>query len=212
MFVIDLKTTNPYVNLATEEYLLHHKTGDFFMLWQNEPCIVVGRNQNTLAEINHDYVTEHNIPVVRRLTGGGAVFHDLGNLNYTFIEADAKDKFGNYAVFSTPVIEVLHALDVPATVSGRNDLLVHDKKNLRQCSNHVSWSHDASRMYFVFCQRKPPYPCLKGKPLENSKQGYRIGTLPRDQHCRAFDRPPASRRFSSIVAGAGVVKRRQRVV
>ncbi len=138
MLVVDLSTTDPYVNLATEEYLLHHRQEDFFVLWQNEPCIVVGRNQNTLAEINHEYVTDHNIPVVRRLTGGGAVFHDLGNLNYTFIEADAKDKFGNYGVFSTPVLQVLHRLGVPATVSGRNDLLVDGKKI---CGNAQTMFH-----------------------------------------------------------------------
>lgn len=138
MLVVDLKTTDPYVNLATEEYLLYHRKEDFFMLWQNEPCIVVGRNQNTLAEINHDYVTEQAIPVVRRLTGGGAVFHDLGNLNYTFIEADAKDKFGNYAVFATPVLQVLQDLGVPATVSGRNDLLVDGKKI---CGNAQTMFH-----------------------------------------------------------------------
>ncbi len=138
MLVVDIKTTNPYRNLATEEYFLYQRTEDFFMLWQNEPCIVVGRNQNTLAEINYEYVTEHNIPVVRRLTGGGAVFHDLGNLNYTFIEADAKDKFGNYAVFSTPVLQVLHHLGVPATLSGRNDLLVDEKKI---CGNAQTMYH-----------------------------------------------------------------------
>jgi lipoate-protein ligase A len=138
MLIVDLKTTNPYVNLATEEYLLYHRKEDFFVLWQNEPCIVVGRNQNTLAEINHEYVTEHHIPVVRRLTGGGAVFHDLGNLNYTFIEADAKDKFGNYGVFSTPVLQVLHKMGVPATLSGRNDLLVDGKKI---CGNAQTMFH-----------------------------------------------------------------------
>lgn len=138
MLVVDLKTTNPYVNLATEEYLLYHRSEDFFMLWQNEPCIVVGRNQNTLAEINHEYVTEHAIPVVRRLTGGGAVFHDLGNLNYTFIEADAKDKFGNYGVFSTPVLETLQDLGVNATLSGRNDLLIDGKKI---CGNAQTMFH-----------------------------------------------------------------------
>ncbi len=138
MFVVDLKTTDPYRNLATEEYLLYHRREDFFVLWQNEPCIVVGRNQNALAEINHEYVTEHSIPVVRRLTGGGAVFHDLGNLNYTFIEADAKDKFGNYGVFAAPILQVLHNLDVPATLSGRNDLLVEGKKI---CGNAQTMYH-----------------------------------------------------------------------
>lgn len=128
MRVIDLKTTNPYLNLATEEYLLKHMTGDFFMLWRNSPCIVVGRNQNTFAEINADYVREHALPVVRRLTGGGAVFHDLGNINYTFIEEGGDDKFGNYAVFSKPVIEVLRDLGVPAELKGRNDLVIDGKK------------------------------------------------------------------------------------
>ena len=128
MRVVELTTTNPYRNLATEEYLLRHMTGNFFMLWRNQPCIVVGRNQNTSAEINREYVEEHNIAVVRRLTGGGAVFHDLGNLNYTFIEEGAADKFGNYGIFCQPIIEVLQSIGVSAQLSGRNDLLIDGKK------------------------------------------------------------------------------------
>ncbi len=128
MRVVDLATTDPYRNLATEEYLLRQMSGDFFMLWQNEPCIVVGRNQNTAAEINREYVDEHHLAVVRRLTGGGAVFHDLGNLNYTFIEEGAADKFGNYGVFCQPILEVLQSMGVAAKLSGRNDLLIDDKK------------------------------------------------------------------------------------
>lgn len=128
MRVVELTTTNPYRNLATEEYLLRHMAGNFFMLWRNQPCIVVGRNQNTSAEINREYVEEHNIAVVRRLTGGGAVFHDLGNLNYTFIEEGAADKFGNYGIFCQPIIEVLQSIGVSAQLSGRNDLLIDGKK------------------------------------------------------------------------------------
>ena len=96
MNVLHLTTTDPYRNLAAEEYFLKHKQGDWFILWQNSPCIVVGRNQNTYAEINREFVAEHRIKVVRRLTGGGAVFHDRGNLNYTVIKENAADDFGNY--------------------------------------------------------------------------------------------------------------------
>ena len=120
--------TNPYLNLAAEEYFLKHKQGEYFLLWQNEPCIVVGRNQNTRKEINYEYVTQHEIPVVRRLTGGGTVFHDLGNLNFTLIQEGVEQDFGNYKVFATPVIETLGEMGVTATLSGRNDLLVGDRK------------------------------------------------------------------------------------
>ncbi|MDD4395548.1 MAG: lipoate--protein ligase family protein, partial [Bacteroidales bacterium] len=85
MLCIYHSSTNPYYNLAVEEYLLKNFTESIFMLWRNEASIIVGKYQNTLAEINADYVKENQIKVVRRITGGGAVFHDLGNLNYTFI-------------------------------------------------------------------------------------------------------------------------------
>ncbi len=128
MLVVTLSSHNPYFNLAAEEYFLKHKEEEFFLLWRNAPCIVVGRNQNTRKEINYEYVVEHQIPVVRRLTGGGTVFHDLGNLNFTLIQKGVEDQFGNYGVFAQPVMDTLAQLGVTATLSGRNDLLIGDQK------------------------------------------------------------------------------------
>lgn len=118
----------PYHNLAMEEYLLRNTDEEYFLLWRNERSIIVGKNQNTLAEINADYVREHQLPVARRITGGGAVFHDLGNLNYTFIRRNAADSFRDYALFAAPVIETLAQMGVRAELSGRNDLLVDGQK------------------------------------------------------------------------------------
>lgn len=128
MFVVELKTTDPHINLAAEEYFLKHKDGSYFILWRNASSVIVGRNQNTYAEIDIPYAEKENIPVVRRLTGGGAVFHDLGNLNYTFIEENASHKFGDYATFSAPIIKALKSLGIDATLSGRNDICIGDKK------------------------------------------------------------------------------------
>lgn len=121
------ESTDPYFNLAAEEYLVKHHTEEIFMLWRNDNTIVVGRNQNTLAEINHDYVKQHNIQVVRRMSGGGAVFHDMGNINFTFIVNSDKD-FSNYEKFTAPVIGFLRQLGVDARLKGRNDLVICDKK------------------------------------------------------------------------------------
>lgn len=127
MRYIDNNITDPYFNLAAEEYLLKHTQDEIFSLWRNNSAIIVGKNQNTLSEINVDYVREKNIKVVRRLTGGGAVFHDLGNINYTFIVNDDKS-FSDFKGFGRPIIEVLKSLGVEAEFSGRNDLLIEGKK------------------------------------------------------------------------------------
>jgi lipoate-protein ligase A len=128
MLFIDNNLTNPNFNLATEEYILKNFNEDVFMLWRNEPSIIVGKNQNTLSEINYDYVKEKSIPVVRRLTGGGAVFHDLGNLNFTFISTDDAKSFNNFRKFTQPIIDILKELSVDAEFSGRNDLTICGKK------------------------------------------------------------------------------------
>ena len=128
MKYIRLKTTDPYYNLAVEEYLLRSSDDDIFMLWQNSPTVVIGKNQNAYAEVNLEYAKEKSINVVRRITGGGAVYHDLGNLNYTFITSTEKARALDYEYFTKPVIDALATFGLSAVLSGRNDLEVDGKK------------------------------------------------------------------------------------
>lgn len=127
MLLIKNTSTNAYFNLAMEEYFLKNTTEDAFILWRNENSIIVGKNQNTLSEINYDYVKENNIKVVRRQSGGGAVFHDLGNINFTFISCN-NNSFSDFKRFTMPIIEALENLNIHAEFSGRNDLLINNKK------------------------------------------------------------------------------------
>lgn len=121
-------STDPYFNLAAEEYFLKNFQENYFMLWRSQPTVVVGKHQNALAEINHDFVHEHHIPVARRLSGGGTVFHDLGNLNFTFIRNVEKIQEVNFKVFTFPIVEALKTLGIDAYTTGRNDLLIEGKK------------------------------------------------------------------------------------
>ena len=124
MFILTLGSTDPFFNLSAEEYFLCEKDEDFFLLWQNEPCIVIGKNQVAADEINHDYVSACSLPVVRRMTGGGAVYHDTGNLNFSFIQNGEPDR----VELCRPVIDVLRSIGVVAEISGRNDILVGGRK------------------------------------------------------------------------------------
>ena len=129
MFIIDSPSHDAYFNIALEEYLLYkYPTEDIFLLYINAPSIIVGKFQNTLAEINLDYVNAQQIKVVRRMSGGGAVYHDLGNLNFSFHTLLRSNDFMDFSKFTAPVIKVLNSLDVPAKLEGRNDLLVDGKK------------------------------------------------------------------------------------
>ncbi len=127
---IESPSTDPYFNLSLEQYVFDKMDHSYryFMLWRNENTIVVGKHQNTIEEINAAYVKEHGVRVVRRLSGGGAVYHDLGNVNFTFI-ADCKnlDTF-DFAAFCAPVVKALKSLGVKAEISGRNDMIIGGKK------------------------------------------------------------------------------------
>ncbi|MFA8433887.1 MAG: lipoate--protein ligase [Marinifilaceae bacterium] len=115
-------------NIAMEEYFLKNFDDDFFLLYQNEPSIVVGKHQNTLAEINLTEVKNQRVKVVRRLSGGGTVFHDMGNLNYCFILKGNKGELVNFRKHTQPILEVLNQLGVKAKFEGRNDLTIDGKK------------------------------------------------------------------------------------
>ncbi len=128
MLIIKRHNTDPYFNLATEEYVLKNFDENSFMLWRNAPAIIVGKHQNTLAEINVDYVKKNNIPVVRRLSGGGAVFHDLGNLNFTFIQTGRQETLIDFRKYTEPILEVLQKIGIDAKFEGRNDLTIGGRK------------------------------------------------------------------------------------
>ena len=130
MIYIESHSTNPYYNLALEEYVFEQmdQSESYFMLWQNENTIVVGKYQNTAEEVNREFAEAQGIRVVRRLSGGGAVYHDRGNLNFTFIaDKDELDDF-NFRIFTMPVLKALETLGVHAEFTGRNDLVLDGRK------------------------------------------------------------------------------------
>ncbi|KUP07718.1 lipoate--protein ligase [Bacillus coahuilensis p1.1.43] len=131
LFIDNNGITDPHINLAMEEFVLKHldvEKETYFLFYINEPSIIIGKNQNTIEEINTEYVEAQKLHVVRRLSGGGAVYHDLGNLNFSFITKDDGNSFHNFKKFTEPVIEALQELGVKAELSGRNDILAEGRK------------------------------------------------------------------------------------
>lgn len=128
MICIHLKNRDPYFCLAAEEYLLKQFNEDIFMLWQSENTVVVGKHQNLLAEINYPFVRENSIKLARRISGGGTVFHDAGNVNFVFIKNVASPAEISFKQFTSPVVDALAKLGITATSSGRNDLMIDGLK------------------------------------------------------------------------------------
>lgn len=120
--------TNPYFNLAAEEYVFKNFTDDTFMLWRNEPSVILGKHQNAYAEINHEFIRKHNIKVVRRISGGGSVYHDLGNLNFTFITNGDSNNLVDFSKFTLPIIDTLSKLGLAVQIGPRNSLYIDGKK------------------------------------------------------------------------------------
>ena len=128
--------TNPYFNLASEEYLLKCFQEDLLLLYRNTPSIVVGKHQNTLAEINLPFVQEHDILVARRISGGGTVFHDLGNLNFAFFTSGKEGELVDYKRATLPIVEALKEMGLEVKLGKRNELLLK-KLKISGTASHV---------------------------------------------------------------------------
>jgi len=136
MLCISSPSNDPYFNLASEEYFLKCKQEDIFLLYRNAPSIVVGKHQNTLAEINYSFVQEKGIIVARRISGGGTVFHDLGNLNFAFISCGKDGELVDYPKYTQPIIDAMGTMGLDVRMGKRHELLL-GKKKISGTASHV---------------------------------------------------------------------------
>lgn len=165
---------NPFFNHAIEEYIIKNIEEDAFILWRNRPSILIGRNQNTLTEIDYEYVRQEKIDVVRRLSGGGTVFNDLGNINFTFITKKAQDGSSlsnGFEKFAFPVIKALQSLGVNAVFTGRNDITIDEKKFSGNAQYHYKYKtlHHGTLLFSGNLERLAK--ALKSKPLKLQDKG-----------------------------------------
>ncbi|TAF33782.1 MAG: lipoate--protein ligase [Cytophagales bacterium] len=146
LFIDNQDNHEPALNLALEEYcaLNWPQQDSYFLLYVNSPCLVLGKNQNTLEEINHRFAKAQNIDVLRRISGGGTVYHDLGNINFSFICPHDQKKVANFRWFNEPVCAALNDLGVPAEINKRGDLIAEGRKisgNAQYTSKRMMFSH-----------------------------------------------------------------------
>ncbi len=148
MIIFKNNSIDPYFNLAAEQYLIDNCDEDVFMLWRNDRTVVIGNNQNAYAEVDREYADTHGITVSRRLTGGGAVFHDLGNVNFSFI-IPSDGKGIDFKKYTAPIIESLKGMGLSAELSGRNDILIDGKKvsGNAQCVRNGKVLHHGTLLY-----------------------------------------------------------------
>ncbi|HSG68340.1 MAG TPA: lipoate--protein ligase family protein [Bacteroidales bacterium] len=128
MILIDRKETDPFFNIAAEEYVLKEKDEDVFMLWINEPSVIIGKHQVAAAEADMVYIHRNNIPLIRRISGGGTVYHDRGNLNYSLILRGERGKLVDYKKYSGTVIRALAQMGLDAKLEGKSNLVIGDLK------------------------------------------------------------------------------------
>lgn len=128
MLILNRKSINPYFNLAAEEFLVKNISEPCFMIWQNSPSIIIGKHQNPLKEVNLTFAKENNIPIIRRISGGGTVYHDSGNINYSFIDFGNRESLVNFEKYSKPIVSLLQNLGVNAYLDGKSDLKIDGLK------------------------------------------------------------------------------------
>ena len=137
MLIIQSNSYSPTFNLAAEEFLFAERQDDVLLLYVNEPSVIIGSNQAICNEVDVDYCNQNNIRVVRRMSGGGAVYHDKGNLNFCFISNKQEAKSSLSADFLTPILAVLTALDAPVTIGKRKDLWLQNEFKISGTASHV---------------------------------------------------------------------------
>ena len=152
MFCITLESTDPFFNLAIEEVLFKNSTEEYLILGINSPSLIIGKHQSAHREIDTRFITENKIPVIRRISGGGAVFHDMGNLNFSFIRQSEPGRQVDFRKYTQPVIDFLISLDVEARFEGKNDLKVNGLK-ISGNAEHVQHNrvlHHGTLLYSTF--------------------------------------------------------------
>lgn len=138
MLLLQSPYTSPYYNLATEEYLFSKTQDDILFIYRNEPSVIIGSNQVVYNEVNVDFCTSNQINIVRRISGGGAVYHDPGNVNYSFISSKHEDRPVLSNSFLHPVIEALRQMGIRATIGQRKDLWLPDGFKISGTASHIS--------------------------------------------------------------------------